>query len=377
MKEKLNKNITLKHLLIDQKKQIGLKFYPDKVIQALIKTLPEIKWNETYGMVYLPNTKENLNLIFKTFQGVAWVNCNQFFPDRFVGQNNDPVNVDGYRKRILPDDYRRCPENYLQKLELKRYAINTVKAYVSCFEAFINHFKNLELLEIGELEIRGYLQKLIHEGKSASYQNQAINSIKFYYEIVMGMPNRFYAIERPRKTKKLPQVLAKKEVLALIAQTNNLKHKCIVSLLYSAGLRRSELLNLRFKDIDSKRMLIRVEDAKGNKDRYTLLSENLLTDLRKYFSKWRPKEYLFEGQNGGKYSAKSVENIVKNAAAKAGIQKTVTPHVLRHSFATHLLEAGTDLRYIQTLLGHSSSRTTEIYTHVAINKLGALKSPLD
>lgn len=163
----------------------------------------------------------------------------------------------------------------------------------------------------------------------------------------------------------------------MIDKAPNIKHKCVLALLYSSGLRKSELLNLELKDIDSKRMLIQVRKGKGNKDRNTLLSENLLIDLRKYFLEWNPRKYLFEGQKGGMYSGKSIENIVKKAAKNAGVLKNVTPHTLRHSFATHLLEAGTNLRYIQSLLGHNSSRTTEIYTKVASSHLKAIKSPLD
>ena len=147
--------------------------------------------------------------------------------------------------------------------------------------------------------------------------------------------------------------------------------------MYGSGLRRSELLNLKLVDIDSKRMLIRVKDSKGNKDRYTLLSKTALEDLRIYFKDWKPREYLFEGQKGGKYSAVSVLKIVKEAAKKARIKQTVTPHVLRHSFATHLLESGVDLRQIQVLVGHGSSKTTEIYTHVATNTFKNIINPLD
>ena len=204
-----------------------------------------------------------------------------------------------------------------------------------------------------------------------------LNSIKFYYEAVMGMPNRFYSIERPRKEFKLPKVLSKQEIKLIIENTNNVKHKCIVSLLYSAGLRRGELLNLKIEDIDSNRMLIRVNAGKGNKDRFTLLSENVLVDLRIYFQKYRPKKWLFEGPNETQYSSGSVKEIINNAVLKAKIRKRVSPHMLRHSFATHLLENGTDLRHIQTLLGHSSSKTTEIYTHVAVSSFNLIKNPLD
>lgn len=373
---KPNKHITLKHLLIDNQKMIGLQFYPDKVIQALIKELPNPKWSKEFSMVYLVNTKENLNSIFEKFRGVAWVNGNSFFKEKVI-RNNEPVDINWYRRRAKTTSYKYVPEAYLVKLELKRYALNTCKTYISQFEKFINHYPDKDILTLSEQEIRGYLQHLIRQNKSNSYINQAINSIKFYYEVVMGMPNRFYSIERPRKEQKLPQVLSKEEIRSIIANTNNIKHRCIVSLLYSAGLRRSELLDLKLTDIDSKRMLIHIRNAKNNKDRYSLLSEKVIKELRIYYRQWKPKAYLFESPNGMKYSGKSVGVIVNRAATKASIKRKVTPHILRHSFATHLLESGTDLRYIQTLLGHSSTKTTEIYTQVAITKFKAIKNPLD
>lgn len=163
----------------------------------------------------------------------------------------------------------------------------------------------------------------------------------------------------------------------MIKHAGNIKHRVIISLLYGSGLRRGELLQLKIEDIDSKRMLIHVKGAKGNKDRQTILSQKVLEDLRLYYKEWHPQHYLFEGPGKAKYSAGSVLKIVKRAAKRAGIRKTVTPHMLRHSFATHLLEAGTDLRYIQSLLGHNSSRTTEIYTQVATTHLQTIVSPFD
>ena len=162
----------------------------------------------------------------------------------------------------------------------------------------------------------------------------------------------------------------------IILNTNNIKHKCIVSLLYSAGLRRSELLNLTLQDIDSKRMTILVRNSKGGKDRMTILSQVVLKDLRIYYKKWKPKKYLFEGKNGNQYSAASVLSIINKSAKKAGIKKNVSPHILRHNFTTHLLENDADLRYIQSLLGHSRSKTKEIYTHAATNYLKTIKSPI-
>ena len=371
----LSKHITLKNLLVSGQKMIGLQFYPDKVIHALIKELPSPKWSSEFGMVYLINNKENINLIFKKFKGVAWINGNYFFDKKPIF-NNKPVNVNWYRNRVKKMNYRYVPEAYLTKLELKRYASNTCKTYITSFEKFINYFHDKKLIELSEQEVRLYLQHLIIQNKSNSYINQTINSIKFYYEVVLGMPNRFYAIERPIKQDKLPEVISKEKILELIDRAHNIKHKCIISLLYSSGMRRGELINLKIEDIDSDRMLIRVKQSKGNKDRYTLLSKNTLKDLRLYYKKHRPKIYLFEGAKGGKYSETSINKILARVCNEANI-KRISSHVLRHSFATHLLENGTDLRYIQNLLGHSSPKTTERYTHVATNIIKSIKNPLD
>jgi len=374
------KNITLKHLLVKGEKMIGLKFYPNKVIQALIKELPNIKWSNEFEMAYLPNKKANLDMIYSIFKGVAWIDGKYFYTNRPL---HDPVieskqfSIKSLRDRKITNGYRVCPEEYLLKLELKKYSMSTAKTYVGMFEGFINHYKNTPLPDLGENKIRNYLSHQVGLGRSDSMLNQIINSIKFYFEVVLGMPNRFYEIERPLKKEKLPEVLSKKEVILMINSITNAKHKCIVSLLYSAGLRRGEILNLKISDIDSERMQIRVENAKGGKDRYTILGKSVLNDLRTYFKLWKPKTYLFEGQHGGKYSAKSVLNIVKRAASKAKIRKNVVPHMLRHSFATHLLEDGVNLRQIQLLLGHNSSKTTEIYTHVANTSMILIKNPLD
>jgi len=371
------KVINLAHLIINDQKKIGLKFYPDKILAALIKTLPNVKWSETYQMAYIENTKENTNLIFKTFKRVAWVNTSNFYLNKPVNKSNRNINLDSYRQKEVSENFIKCPDSFLKKLELKRYALNTAKTYVSMFEKFINHYKTNQLLQLGENEIRDYIYILIKENKSNSYINQMINSIKFYYEIVEGMPNRFYEIDRPIKEHTLPKVISKEEVKLMIREAGNIKNKCIISLLYSAGLRRAELINLKIEDIDSKRMIIRIKNAKGKKERNTLLSETVLLDLREYFLKWRPTNYLFEGVKGGEYSATSISKIVKNAASKAKIKNNVTPHTLRHSFATHLLESGVDIRYIQTILGHNSIKTTTIYTHVATNILNTIKNPLD
>lgn len=376
----MNKNfghITLKHLVIDNKKHIGLQVSNSKAIRTIIKSQKVFHWNETFEMYNAPNNKENLNLVFNSFKGIAWINGAHFFEGKSKQNYNAPITLAFYRKRKKIEGENYVPETYLNKLEFKRYSINTARTYISCFETFMADFPGQELIAITEQDIHNYLNKLCQKGVSTSRLNQIINSVKFYYETVMQMPNRFYTIDRPFKEERLPKVISQEEIARIINATNNIKHRSILSLLYSAGLRRQELLDLRITDIDSKRMLINIIQGKGRKDRVTVLSEKVLIDLRQYFKEWQPKTYLFEGKVGDKYSTTSIRKILKNACNKANIQKNVTPHMLRHSFATHLLENGTDLRSIQKLLGHNSSKTTEIYTRVSIQHIQNLKSPFD
>lgn len=372
------KQITLRHLVINNQKMIGLQFYPDKVIQALIKELPGPKWCNEQKLVYVRNTKNTLDQIFELFKGVAWLNCQYFFQDRPINKYNEPLCVDDYRKRVVTEGYKTVPESFLAKLEVRHYSLSTAKTYIAQFERFLNYFPEVyDPMELGEKEINMYLQSIVQERKSASYQNQAINAIKFYYEVVEGMARRFYNIDRPIKKEPLPKVLSKESVLKMINNTHNIKHRCILSLLYSGGLRRSELINLEINDIDSHRMVITIRSGKGKKDRLTLLSNVLLRDLREYYKVYKPKKYLIEGPKGSQYSTSSVRKIVNIAAKRSGIITQVTPHILRHSFATHLLEAGTDIRNIQVLLGHNSIKTTQIYAHVATDHFKKIQNPLD
>ena len=371
-----NKSVTLKHLLIDNEKKIGLQFYPNLVIQNILKTIPELEYSKEFGMYYLPNQGHFVQQIFSLLKGIAWVN-GQYFFNQARQTDNAALKLSDYVKKERPQGYKFCPENYIQKLEIMRYALSTARTYISNFEAFMNYYKDTAVNEIDENDVRNYLQFLVHEGKSDSSINVAVNAIKFYYEGVLGMPNRFYSIDRPLKREKLPKVLRKAEVKDIIASTRNLKHRCVVALMYSSGLRRNELIMLKLEDIDSKRMIIRVNNGKGKKQRLTVLSPVILEDLRAYFKEWRPTNYLFEGMHGQAYSSSSVLNIVKDAAKRAGVFRRVTPHMLRHSFATHLLEDGVDLRYIQSLLGHSSTKTTEIYTQVATKNIVNITSQLD
>jgi len=280
--------------------------------------------------------------------------------------------------REVKEKIKNLPRGYLDLLQRKRYSQSTIDCYTNYFRQFMTYFRDADLQKIRPHQINQYMLDLINNKQiSVSQQNQRINAIKFYYEKVLGRKREYYQLSRPRKDKKLPTVLTLEEVVKIFCLTKNLKHRCILMTIYSGGLRRSELINLKVEDIDSERMLMKICGAKGKKDRYTLLSERLVTELREYYKTYRPKIWLFEGQAGGQYSATSIMKIFHDAVKRAQIRKHVTPHTLRHSFATHLLEQGTNLRYIQELLGHASTKTTEVYTHVASNTLMKIRNPLD
>tara|TARA_Y100000385_G_scaffold209985_1_gene217819 strand:+ start:3141 stop:3965 length:825 start_codon:yes stop_codon:yes gene_type:complete len=263
-----------------------------------------------------------------------------------------------------------------QQLNYKRYSTNTITTYISCLQKF-NKYVCQNALQINEGVIYEYLLLLVEKGYSRSSQNQHINAIKFYLEKVLKQKKQVYFIERPLKKRKLPTILSENEIQQILSQISNLKHKAILSLIYSCGLRIGETINLKIKDIDSERMLICIRNGKGEKDRIVPLAKNVLHLLRSYYKAYRPVIYLFNGMENDTYSACSIRNVLKNAVYKTSIKKNVTPHTLRHSYATHLLEKGIDLRYIQVILGHSSVKTTEIYTHVSTKNLQTIKSPIE
>lgn len=284
-----------------------------------------------------------------------------------------------YVRHPKPQREYTLPEGYLELLERKRYSPSTIKTYRAYFSDFMEYHKGRNIDRLKVADINKYILYLVNEKKiSVSQQNMRINAIKFYYEQVKGGQRQYYGgITRAKEYKSLPEVLSRNEVARILACLSNRKHRCMISLIYSAGLRRSELLNLTPKDIISERMLVRIM-GKGRKCRYSLLSEKLLKDLREYFKEYRPQKWLFEGETPGEqYSASALVKILKEAASRAGIKHRVHVHMLRHSFATHLLEQGTDLRTIQELLGHNDIKTTSIYLHVTSAHKSSIPNPLD
>ena len=274
--------------------------------------------------------------------------------------------------------YIEALELFRKQLVVARYSQSTVKTYDYMFREFLKYQYPTPLYQVSRQQILDFQLALVETKKvSRSYQNQSINALKFYWEQVLGHDRQLFDLSRPKKIEKLPTVLSIEEVQRILKATTYLKHKAMLATLYSAGLRMGELLNLRIGDIDSDRMQIWVREGKGVKDRLTVLSPMLLKVLRSYFVQYRPKTYLFEGADGKPYSGSSVRKVLQRAVKRANIHKAVRPHTLRHSFATHLLENGTNLRCIQVLLGHTSAKTTEIYTHVSTKVLEEIKSPLD
>jgi site-specific recombinase XerD len=278
---------------------------------------------------------------------------------------------------LSPGNFRAY-QRYLQTLALKAYSGNTIRIYRFEFLKLLLLLGGRPVEGLGEEQVRAYMLWLIRDqGYGESQANSAINAIKFYFEKVLGRPRIVVDLPRPKKPLLLPRVLGKPSIERIIRETANLKHRAMLMLAYSAGLRVSEVVALRICDIDSERMSMHITRAKGKKDRVVGLSPRLLDMLRVYYRQYRPKTYLFEGADGGAYSVRSVQQVFRDAKQRAGVQTPGGIHTLRHSYATHLLESGTDIRFIQELLGHNSILTTRRYTHVSLQQASQIRSPLD
>ena len=346
---------------IRNERRIALLFDYDEDVIKLVKQIEGRKWsasNKFWHIPFFENYLEKLNLKFNSKL--------EFIEDIETKQESITVTKPSF------------PVEYIETLKLRNYSEPTIKTYRLHFRRFLKYYRSTKLTDITHEQIRQYLLYLVEEKKySTSAQNQAINSIKFYYEKVLGKPVEKYYVTRPRKEKKLPEVLSEEEVTKILKQIKNLKHKCIIYLIYSAGLRLTEAVHLKISDFQSDRKQIFIRSAKGNKDRYVILSDIILEMLRDYYKIYKPKEWLFEGRQREQFNKRVIQRIFKNAVIRSGVNKPATIHTLRHSFATHLLEHGTDLRYVQHLLGHKNLKTTERYTHVSKNAIDKIKSPLD
>lgn len=278
----------------------------------------------------------------------------------------------------LPSTNHNALIDFNDKLIQKQYSPNTMNTYLNEFAYLLHVLQKNKVDALSPARLKDYFLYLLKVKKhSEAKLNGSINAIKFYFEQVRHKPKMFFDIPRPKQPSKLPKLLSKQDVRKLLDACTNKKHLLMLKLCYGMGLRVSEIVNLKLTDIDSNRMQVAIRGAMGKKDRYTNLPESALEDLREYYKLYQPKVWLFEGQYGGQYSKNSVQNVFKTNLKKAGIKKQIGIHGLRHSYATHLLESGADLRYIQELLGHHSIKTTQIYTHVSTASVKNITSPLD
>lgn len=346
---------------------------------ATVKNIHGRRWDSEAKVWEVPYTQLTLRFIEQYLKDVTEIGFTpaQDIPETLsVGHKAAPRNAPP--KEVIPARYEQAVTALEQVLMLKRYSFRTIKAYKGCFRQFIRYYDDIKPSQISRRQIDDYVAGLIRERHiSESYQDQILSAIKLFYTEVIDQAGKVERLLRPKRPDKIPQVLTDSEVSRLFKAVDNMKHRAILMLVYSAGLRLGEVLKISMKDIQPEKSRIFVRGAKGKKDRCTLLSARAWELIRAYLDMYRPIEWLFEGPQGGPYSERSVQLIFTRAKEKSGINPLATVHTLRHSFATHLLEKGVDLRYIQELLGHESSKTTEIYTKITKKGWDKIRSPLD
>lgn len=345
--------------------QLTLRFSYHKKLVALIKSVKGTYWSKTLGSWYLKYSEENLQIILLLFKDITKVDTSKISKKILF-------------KRNLTQDQKDLLNNFYLFLKGKRYSKSTIQTYTFFVADFINFHTEKPLEGLTNRDVELFIEKVfIERNYSISSQRQFVSALKIF---ILFYPNTHInnlELERPKKSRKLPNVLSQEEVLQIIGCTQNLKHRAILALIYSCGLRISELTNLKLTDFLLERKQLMVVNGKGRKDRYVSLADSFMPLLSNYYYSYKPKNYFVEGKNGGKYSTASVRQFLKKSCEKAQIKKTVTPHTLRHSYATHLLENGVDIRYIQSLLGHAKPETTMIYTHVKRKDLMEIQNPLD
>ncbi len=383
------RNASMERLYIRLHRQSGYPYYsfrPRGYIDGFFERtagIPGINYDNTQRRLTAPAREETLSALRQLFgqESLIWEE------DNAAVQTYQPAPA-GKRRPVKPAPYQPAAREIAkhwqdalhrteEQLKVKRYSWRTVKSYLAHLRTFFADHGHLILDQVTSEVIRSYI---VHRTEAGNYaeatQNQLLSAIKFWLEQVEGREKAFYQL-RPKKKKQLPQVLSVEEVVRLLNAVGNIKHRCILKTIYSGGLRLSEVTNLRIADIHTDRMQLFIHGGKGKKDRYTTLSNGLLTELRAYFLEYRPTYWLFEGQSGGQYANRSVQAILRKAVTASKVNPYTTVHTLRHSYATHLLEQGTSLRHIQELLGHQNSSTTEIYTHVSNVEKQRIISPLD
>jgi len=367
-----------------QQDVVVASFEYDASLTSTIKQLPGARWSRTLKSWYFPKDRFDLHRFFEAFKEVAYIDYSALKQESRMNPGPAPGPVKaGYNlktiKAQLSPDVKAQVQSFKKWMEQKRYAENSIKTYIHQLEIFFGYYASKSPESISNDDITRFnTEFILKNGLSPTFQNQTVSALKLFYGKNYKRLLNIEEIERPLKAKPLPKVFSKPDLEKFFHAITNPKHQMAMMLIYSCGLRRSELINLRLEHLNSKRKQLSIINSKGKKDRVIPLSDRTLEKIKSYYYAYRPKQYLIEGQFPGKpLTASSLQKVFEKALTKARINKPYTIHCLRHSIATHLLENGTDLRYIQELLGHKSSTTTEIYTHVSTRSLQNIKNPFD
>lgn len=364
--------LLLKKVLHRKKIRLLLLFPFNDFIISKIKKIKGYYWSQTLKGWYTDFSSENIEFIKNELK-----NDVIFKVDDSVYNKELKINTTR-KKRSISEENKNVIRAYVKYLKGKCYSESTVKTYFTFIADFIDYIKDKPLVTLNNRDVEQFIEDVFIPRKySISTHRQLFSAIKLFKAFYPECKIEELKLVRPKKSKLLPTVLSKEEIVDLLRITNNLKHRAVLAMIYSAGLRISELLNLKLVHIDIDRRQLTVKNSKGRRDRNIILAQSFIPLMQNYLMSYNPKTYFVEGKPYEKYSAESVRSFLHRSSKKAGIKKRVTPHTLRHSYATHLLENGIDLRYIQELLGHAKPETTMIYTHVSKKDLLKIESPLD
>lgn len=363
------KKITLSLFTHQKNQQIKIGFKYDFETKEYVKKFPSVRWSATHRVFYLLFSKENTNNLY-----------------RYLKKNNYTIDYKELVEKVekstklkpLLSKFQSDLEKFKKWMRIKRYSVNTIKTYSSMIEVFFRFHSDKEIGSITKSDVESFnTNYILKNNYSFTFQNQLVNAIKLFYSYTNNAFLDLDTLDRPKKEKRLPEVLSIDEVKSILFSVKNMKHKTLLSLLYSCGLRIGEALNLKITSLDFGRKLLHVKSGKGRKDRYIPISPTMIVLLEKYLYQYKPKLYVFEGKSSPQYSPVSARQVLRRILTFTDITKYTTLHTLRHSYATHLLENGTDIRFIQELLGHNDPKTTMIYTHVSTTSLEKIKNPFD
>lgn len=372
------KTVTFSRSIHREHPVLLIGFGYNEELKEYVKQFEGVRWSATLKHFYLPYDAQAVHHLFHYLtQKKYYVDYSALKAKNAASLPSAAPKRPDLQPLLGPGTKEKLGE-FKKWMAQKRYSANTMKTYENMLVVFFRFHYPKGLEELGERDILSFnTDYIMAHGFSYTYQNQAINALKLFLRLMGGQALLPDALERPKKSKKLPEVFSIEEVKAILGHTPNLKHRTLLSLLYSCGLRIGEALHLQLRDIDFERKFMHIKAAKGAKDRYVPVPGQMIKLLKQYQTSYQPKGHLFTGQHTGPYTAVSARQVLKRSMQRAKIKKRATLHTLRHSHATHLLEKGTDLRFIQELLGHNSPKTTMIYTHVSTSSLDKIKNPFD